>query len=155
MIEISDVRSGRGALARAILGDLQEWFGIPASVDNYVAECECLPVLAARVDGAAVGFLALKIHTPVAAEAFVLGVKRAWHRRGCGRALFVAAEQRLAAQGVRFLTVKTLDASHPDPDYAATRMFYEAIGFEPIEVFPTLWSADNPCLLMLKPIKAH
>jgi len=36
------------------------------------------------------------------------------------------------------------------PGYAATRRFYEAIAFEPIEVFPALWGPDNPCLLMLK-----
>ena len=54
------------------------------------------------------------------------------------------------AQGVRYLTVKTLAADHPDPHYAATRRFYEALGFEPLEVFPTLWDADTPCLLMLK-----
>jgi hypothetical protein len=32
----------------------------------------------------------------------------------------------------------------------ATRLFYEAIGFLPIEVFPTLWDPWNPRLLMLK-----
>lgn len=150
MFNVVELSSGRGALARAILAELPEWFGIPESVDNYVAECERLPVLAAYAGGEAVGFLALKTQTPVAAEALVLGVKRAWHRRGCGRALFDAAERRLAAQGIRYLTVKTLAASDPDPNYTATRKFYEAIGFEHIEVFPTLWSADNPCLLMLK-----
>jgi len=152
MFEIVEHTSRRGALARAILAELPEWFGIPESVDNYVAECEALPVLAAHANGEAVGFLALKTHTPVAAEALVLGVRRVWHRRGCGRALFAQAERRLARQGIRYLTVKTLAASDPDPNYTATRLFYEAIGFEPIEVFPTLWSADNPCLLMLKRI---
>jgi ribosomal protein S18 acetylase RimI-like enzyme len=107
-------------------------------------------MLAVKADGGHVGFLSVKAHTPVAAEAYVLGVERAWHRRGRGRALFGAAERVLAGQGVRFLTVKTLAASHPDPFYAATRRYYEAIGFEPIEVFPTLWSENNPCLLMLK-----
>jgi ribosomal protein S18 acetylase RimI-like enzyme len=150
MFEIVEIQDGRGALVRRILSGLPDWFGIPESVDAYVAAGERLPMLAVRADGGHVGFLSVKAHTPVAAEAYVLGVERAWHRRGCGRALFAAAERRLAAQRVRYLTVKTLAASHPDPFYAATRKFYEAIGFEPIEVFPTLWSEDNPCLLMLK-----
>jgi ribosomal protein S18 acetylase RimI-like enzyme len=143
--------TARGALARAILSGLPEWFGIPESVDEYVASCERLPMFAVEADdGAHVGFLALKRQSRVATEAYVLGVARAWHRRGCGRALFAAAEQDLVAQGVRYLTVKTLAASDPDPNYAATRLFYEGIGFEPIEEFPTLWGPENPALLMLK-----
>jgi ribosomal protein S18 acetylase RimI-like enzyme len=152
MFEIVEIQDGRGALARRILSGLPDWFGIPESVDAYVAASEQLPMFAVRADGGHVGFLSVKLHTAVAAEAFVVGVERAWHRRGCGRALFAAAERMLAAQGVRYLTVKTLAGSHPDPFYAATRRFYEAIGFEPIEVFPTLWSEENPCLLMLKRI---
>jgi ribosomal protein S18 acetylase RimI-like enzyme len=154
MFEIVSIEAGRGTLARAILSALPEWFGIPQSVDDYVGACEQLPMFAARLaDGSFVGFLSVKMQTPVAAEALVLGVERAWHRRGCGRALFAAAETFIAARGARYLTVKTLAASDPDPFYNATRKFYEAIGFEPIEVFPTLWNADNPCLLMLKPIR--
>ena len=48
--------------------------------------------------------------------------------------------------------MKTLAATQPDPNYAATRHFYEALGFLPVEVFPTLWDARNPCLLMVKPL---
>jgi hypothetical protein len=35
---------------------------------------------------------------------------------------------------------------------AATRAFYQAVGFLPIEEFPDLWGAENPCLLMLRPL---
>jgi len=108
-------------------------------------------MIVARTEaGEAAGFLSLKSHTEAAAEAFVLGVRREYHGHGCGCALLYAAEHRLAAEGVRYLTVKTLAPNDPDPNYAATRRFYEAVGFEPIEVFPTLWDENNPCLLMLK-----
>jgi ribosomal protein S18 acetylase RimI-like enzyme len=147
--EIIDLDVGRGKLARRILTALPEWFGIPEAVDAYVEAAESLPMLAARIpDGRLVGFLSLKRHTPVAAEAYVLGVLREWHGQGCGRALFGAAEERLAAAGVRYLTVKTLAAGNLDPNHGATRRFYETIGFEPIEVFETLWDEGNPCLLM-------
>jgi GNAT superfamily N-acetyltransferase len=79
-----------------------------------------------------------------------MGVKRAWHRRGIGRALIEAVAQLAHCQGARFLTVKTLSRSKPDPNYAATRLFYEAMGFVPIEEFPMLWNSENPCLLMLR-----
>jgi ribosomal protein S18 acetylase RimI-like enzyme len=80
----------------------------------------------------------------------VLGVRPEWHRKGVGRKLFRHAETLLRARGVRFLTVKTVAAPDDDPVYGATRRFYEAIGFMPIEVFPTLWHERNPCLFMLK-----
>ena len=30
-----------------------------------------------------------------------------------------------------------------------TRLFYEAMGFRALEVFPTLWDEWNPCLVMV------
>ena len=84
------------------------------------------------------GFLSLKRHTPFAAEIYVMGVKRRFHRQGIGRALIDEALQFCGRQGVQFLTVKTLAPSHPDPHYEATRKFYEAAGFRPVEIFPTL-----------------
>lgn len=155
MVTIELLERGRGEIARAVLAALPDWFGRPASVDAYVAAADHLPMLVARgPDGAVVGFLSLKEHSAVAAEAYVLGVMPEWHRRGVGRALFDRAVSHLAARGFRYLTVKTLAADHPDPHYAMTRRFYEAIGFEPLEVFPTLWDPDTPCLLMVMPLVA-
>lgn len=145
------VLDGRGAICREVLESLPEWFGIPAAIEAYVAAADSLSMLACfESSGDVAGFVSVKIHTPVAAEVYVMGVKRAWHRRGIGRVLIEAAARHALSQGARFLTVKTLSPSHPDPNYAATRLFYEAVGFLPIEEFPTLWSADNPCLLMLR-----
>ena len=64
-----------------------------------------------------------------------------------GSALLAAAEGWLRTQGVRFLTVKTLSATHPDPGYAATRAFYAATGFVPLLELPDLWDPGNPCLI--------
>ena len=100
--------------------------------------------------GDCAGFASLRVHTGFAAEIHIIGVKRRHHRRGAGRALIGAAERFCASRGLAFLTVKTLAPSHPSPHYAATRRFYEALGFVPIEVLPTLWGAANPCLLMLR-----
>ena len=130
---------------------LPEWFGIPEAVDAYVAAVDDLPLLIARINGSEIiGFLSLRFHTEAAAEAYVLGVRPEWHRKGIGIRLFEAAGALARSRGCKYLTVKTLAAEHPDPHYRATRLFYEAIGFEPIEVLPTLWGPDNPCLLMLK-----
>jgi hypothetical protein len=48
------------------------------------------------------------------------------------------------------LHVKTLAPSDPDPGYAATRRFYEATGFVPLEELPQVWGPENPCLLMVR-----
>jgi GNAT superfamily N-acetyltransferase len=136
-----------------VLEALPEWFGIPASIDAYVSAAGALPMLACFGTGGEVaGFVSLKTHTAVAAEVHVMAVKRAWHHRGIGRSLIEAAVQLAASQGVRFLTVKTLSPSNDDPNYATTRLFYEAVGFLPIEELPTLWGADNPRLFMLRPL---
>jgi ribosomal protein S18 acetylase RimI-like enzyme len=144
---------GRGAICREVLESLPEWFGIPTSIEAYVSAADGLPMLPCfEPAGDVAGFVSVKTHTAVAAEEYVIGVKRAWHRRGIGRSLIAAAAQLATSQGAQFLTVKTLSPSNDDPNYAATRLFYEVVGFLPIEEFPTLWGADNPCLFMLRPL---
>jgi GNAT superfamily N-acetyltransferase len=152
MIEVVEISDGKAALCREILDDLPEWFGLPDAKAAYVAASTQLPMLAGRLDGEAVAFVSLKPHTAFSLELYVLGVKRRFHRRRVGSALVDAAEHFARGLGRRFLTVKTLAPVVTDPHYAATRRFYEAMGFLPIEVFPTLWDADNPCMLMIKPL---
>jgi len=144
------IESKKAAICLDILRALPEWFGRPQAIEEYARVVEELPMFGFAVDGEIVGFLSLKSHTPVSAETYVLGVKKPWQRRGVGKRLFDAAETSCRRAGVKFLTVKTLAASHPDIFYAKTRAFYEAIGFLPLEVFPTLWAADNRCLLIVK-----
>jgi ribosomal protein S18 acetylase RimI-like enzyme len=147
------VTEGREAICREMLESLPEWFGIPASVENYVATADDLPMLACfDPAGDVMGFVSVKTHTAYAAEVYMMGVKGPWHRGGIGRALIEAAAELAMSQGVRFLTVKTLSPSNDDPNYARTRLCYEAIGFLPIEEFPTLWGPENPCLLMVRPL---
>ncbi|HEY9347998.1 MAG TPA: GNAT family N-acetyltransferase [Inquilinus sp.] len=151
---IESVASGRGRICRLILEDLPEWFGVPAAREAYIAAAEGLPMLASIVpDGTALGFVTVKVLTAAAAEIHVMGVRREWHRCGIGRVLVEAANRFAAAQGCRYLTVKTLSPAKPDPAYEATRRFYHAVGFTPIDELPTLWGPHDPCLLMLRPIQ--
>jgi GNAT superfamily N-acetyltransferase len=152
VLTIVEYHDGKEALCRDVLDDLPELFGLPEAKANYIAAAAELPMLAGLVDGRAVGFVSLKPQTEFAVELYVLGVRRAYHRRGIGRALIESAARLASLQGRRFLTVKTLAASIPDPNYAATRRFYETLGFLPLEIFPTLWDVDNPSLLMVKPL---
>ena len=74
------------------------------------------------------------------------------HRRGIGRAMLDCAEKFLAADGVRFLQVKTLSSARPDEGYDKTRAFYLAYGFVPLEEFPLLWDPANPALQLIKTV---
>ena len=51
------------------------------------------------------------------------------------------------------MSVKTLGPSHPDAGYRDTRRFYRACGFLAVEELHELWDEDNPCLLMVKPLR--
>jgi hypothetical protein len=67
-----------------------------------------------------------------------------------GRALVERAAAYARAGGYALLHVKTLAPSDPDSSYAATRAFYAAVGFLPLEELPQVWGPGNPCLLMVR-----
>lgn len=154
--------SGQSAACEPVLRSLPAWFGIEEAIIHYVSEIDRLPTFlavgegepaakatslaASRVDG----FLSVKQHTPYAAEIYVMAVRPELHRQGLGRALVAAAEGYVRGLGVEYLQVKTLSPGHPDPGYARTRAFYEAVGFRPLEEMRELWGEKNPCLLMIK-----
>jgi GNAT superfamily N-acetyltransferase len=46
--------------------------------------------------------LALKLHTPKAAEVYVMGVRPSLHGRGLSSALLAAAEEHLRGRGVEY-----------------------------------------------------
>ncbi len=152
---------GYGAAAEGILRALPGWFGIESSIVEYAAAVEKLPTFVALpggeddAGGAArdvIGFLTVKPTSADALELHVMGVLAEWHRRGVGRALEERAAAYARAEGFALLHVKTLAASDPDPGYAATRAFYLALGFRPLEVLPAVWGPENPCLLLVKPL---
>lgn len=138
------------AVVESLLRSLPAWFGIEAAILGYVTAAARLATYMARdANNMPVGVLLVERHFPVAAEVHLTAVNPAYHRAGIGRALLRAAENELAADGVHLVQVKTLGPSRTDPNYAQTRLFYEACGFEPLEEIQGLWG-DNPCLVMVK-----
>jgi GNAT superfamily N-acetyltransferase len=138
---------------RLLLG-LPEWFGIPESVEEYVADARRLPtLLATEGDGEPVGILVHRRHFPESAEIHVMAVTRGRHRQGVGSALVDALVAQATAEGARLISVKTLGPSHPDEGYAGTRRFYRACGFLPVEELHGVWDEANPCLLMIRPLR--
>ena len=135
--------------AQTVLPALPEWFGLPDSTAAYIRDCGSLPVWAAAEAGTVAGFIALKRTSDYAGEVFVMGVLPQNHRRGLGRALLQTLEARARQEHMLFLQVKTVAPGRYEA-YDQTRLFYEAMGFYPLEVFPTLWDPWNPCLVMVK-----
>jgi GNAT superfamily N-acetyltransferase len=146
---------GSGEVCRRVLVTLPRWFGIAESVEDYVATADEHPTVVASIDGDDVGVLTLLVHTPYAAEVYVMGVRPEHHRHGIGRQMLGVAETWLRERDIEYLQVKTLSPRHPDPGYVKTRAFYFAVGFRPLEEFPELWQPENPALQMVKTLASR
>ena len=142
--------AGQGALAESILRALPDWFGIESAIIDYARAADEGPTFVAESEGRPVGFLTLKPTSTDAVEVHVMAVLPHAHRRGVGVALVERAAAYARAEGFALLHVKTLAPSDPDPNYAATRAFYAAVGFLPLEELPQVWGPENPCLIMVR-----
>ena len=136
--------------AERILRTLPKWFGIEESLQEYVRDTETFPTFVARVGSRIIGFLTVREHFPRAWEVHCLAVEVTSRNQGVGRGLHAHVEKWLAARGVRFLQAKTIAASSPSVEYAETRAFYVALGYEPLEEFPLLWEPRLPVLQLVK-----
>ena len=156
MFEIKqiDTPEQKADICNVILRALPNWFGVEASIISYVDETQYMPFWAAFDGAAPIGFVALKLQTPYAAELCVMGILKEYHRNGIGKKLVECCEFFCANHSTEYLTVKTLDESAPSKSYAKTRQFYLAMGFRPLEVFPLHWNKENPCLFMAKNLPA-
>ena len=72
--------------------------------------------------------------TPVRCTAPVTALPELIGGGAAALATFAAAETSCREAGMKFLTIKTLVASNPDPFYAKTRAFYEAVDFLQLEI---------------------
>jgi len=138
------------AQCEAVLRSLPMWFGIEPALVMYADDTVRLPTFAA-VEGSEIqGFISLRQHFPQAWEVHCLAVRAEARNHGIGKALLAHAEGWLSKQGVSLLQVKTVAATSASKEYAQTREFYAHVGFQPLEVFPELWSPRNPCLQLVK-----
>lgn len=134
---------------RRILAALPTWFGIPEANEHYVRAAGEKPSYLAVAAGRTVGVALLDRHFPASGEIHLIAVDPELHGTGAGSALLAAIEEDLVADGARLLQVKTVGASYEDQGYAATRAFYEARGFLPLQEVEGLdW--DGPTLILVK-----
>ena len=121
-----------GVVCEKILRALPDWFGIEASLIQYVKD-----------DDDVVGFLTIKKHFSETAEIHCMGILPQYHRKGIGKLLIKELENYLKDDGLKILQVKTVSADRDCSAYAKTRAFYKAVGFIPLEVFPTFFNNWN------------
>ena len=131
---------------------MPKWFGIEKALKQYVKDAESMPTWLVKDDENVIGFLTVKMHFPQSADIHCLAIHPDYHRKGIGTILIEEVEKELISQEVKILQVKTISEERDCESYAMTRQFYLALGFIPLEVFPTLWDESNPCLLLVKPL---
>jgi ribosomal protein S18 acetylase RimI-like enzyme len=150
LVTVEPLQSRDVAACGAILESLPNWFGIPDSNRAYIASLTELPAFVARSQARIVGFVAIAQHYPHSAEIHVIAVAPELHRHGVGCLLVREAEAWLRARGVVWLHVKTRGPSKPDPFYAKTQQFYEAMGSTPLFETTAFWGERDPTLLLVK-----
>ena len=107
------------AVTRLILEALPEWFGIPEAREEYVSESADKLFFAAMDGENPVGFLCLKETGRDTVELYVMGVLKARHRTGAGRALVQALIDKVG--GRIFLEVRKSNTP--------ARALYASLGF--------------------------
>lgn len=134
----------------AIGRSLPIWFGIEDGLIELRHCAETSPGLIATIDGDLVGFITIAMPFPETWEITWMAVAPDHHRQGIGRAMIEAVSAQARTAGARLVHVKTLADEHPSPEYAGTRAFYQAVGFDRLIVLPELWGPENPCLFMVR-----
>jgi len=143
------IAENKSAICASVIAELPDWFARPEANRVYVETANQLDMLGCYANAQVAGFVSLTRHFDTTADIYLLAARPRWHGTGLGRALIGAAESWARARRLAFLSVKTLGPSHPDPSYEASRRFYRAMGFAPIEEIQDVWPG-NPCLLLLK-----
>lgn len=153
-MKIEEIRDpgSKQAIARRILEALRDWFEVDESREKYIEESAGFIFLAAKTEDEYAGFLCLKETGKDTVELAVMGVRKEYHRRGLGRALFEAAKKIAVEAGYSFLQVKTVQMGVYE-EYDITNRFYLACGFKEFEVIKELWGNENPCQIYVMSLK--
>jgi N-acetylglutamate synthase-like GNAT family acetyltransferase len=136
----------------AIIASLPDWFGLQEGIDECAEAVRTQPGLVCERAGRVVGFLTVVRPSEVTAEISWLAVHADDRGSGAGTKLVEGLAADLGGTAVRLLLVKTLsDREDPGPEYAATRAFYLARGFQPAAELD-LFGPENPIQLLSRPV---
>lgn len=151
MIKVISNPLKKELIARTILYDLPEWFGIPEATEEYINKSRDMLMFVSLDDNnEANGFVCIEPHNTDTIEIYVMGVLKKQRKKGIGRDLIKKVNEYAKAEGYKLIEVKTLDESFPDQGYQETRLFYQSVGFSKLETILSLWGETCPCLIMVK-----
>lgn len=150
--QILDIEE-KQSIARYILEQLPEWFGIEEARNEYIIESKDQVFFAAFIDEEPIGFLCLKETGKDTVEIAVMALLKAYHHQGIGTKLFHHAKAFAQQAHYSFMQVKTVKEGCYSI-YDDTNHFYKSLGFKEFEVFPTLWDIHNPCQIYVLAMNA-
>lgn len=152
MIEEIKDKQAKKRIARSILEELTDWFGITKSREQYIKDCEEQIFVVAKEAEKEIGFICLKETGKDTVEVAVMGILKEYHRHGIGKRLIGAVKNIAIEKGYSFLQVKTVQMGFYE-NYDRTNLFYQNTGFKEFEVLPTLWDKNNPCQIYVMALK--
>lgn len=144
MICLINDKEHKEKIARNILCELPDWFGLPESTEEYIRCSKDMPFWADIEDEKTRGFAVLKETSPYTVEIYVMGVLKEFHRKKIGKQLFQYCYEYSKEQGYLYMQVKTVKEGCYEK-YDRTIAFYKNLGFKEFECLPTLWDEWNPC----------
>jgi ribosomal protein S18 acetylase RimI-like enzyme len=102
-----------------------------------------------------VGFICFKELNEKAVELAWMAVEPEYKGKGVGTSL-VNEGLKLLSKKYYICEMKTLSEIDPDPEYAKTRIFYQKLGFIPLETINPYpgWGKGNPCQIFVKILDA-
>lgn len=154
MIAVRRFAAGDAPAAVAIIRGLPDYFtgDVPAKVERDAAGHEAWVL---TDSGAVVGIAIAARKAPGGAEILWMAVDAPRRGRGHGTRLLGHVLDRLAADGVSVVEVKTLDRSSGYRPYEATRAFWERNGFIHVDTIDPLpgWPPGNPAAIYMAAIR--
>ena len=154
MIAVRRFAAGDAPAAVAIIRGLPDYFtgDVPGKVERDAAGHEAWVL---TDSGAVVGIAIAARKAPGGAEILWMAVDAPRRGRGHGTRLLGHVLDRLAADGVSVVEVKTLDRSSGYRPYEATRAFWERNGFIHVDTIDPLpgWPPGNPAAIYAAAIR--
>lgn len=139
-------------ITSTILRDLEEWFGIEESTQEYITKVAKYPFFALYDNDVPVAFYSVREENKNVLDLYVLGALKTYHNKGVGSTLQNYVEQYAKDNNYNYLMVLTLAEKANSKEYLLTRQFYLKHGFIDFYQNDDIFDSYNPCQIMLKKV---
>ncbi len=156
-LEVRPLTSGDALACDQIILSLPHHFGNESGRQMCAKAVRTNEGWVAVLDGRVVGFLTLQLHGVTTIEITWMAVHANLRGQGIGRRLIERLRQEMQAREYRLLLVATFAPSYDEGSvedgYAATRAFYQAVGFLALCEVSLYWGiGSDPALLLIMPL---